>query len=563
MPNTDFLAAEHPLYTRRKPDWERDERRMRGGSEVVDTELAAFDWETNGAPGAIDASTRDIRPEVLLNRRGAHLELRKRQAVYLNFMDDVATILVGHVMQKAPVPEENGGLSFGSLGVVRRATDRSVPTRAEQLYYNTNGIGNDGSQWDSFWARVAKHALNTGHRWLMAESPTRPGSSRDDELAGKRPFLIHYSPLLVPNWHYENGELQFAVIKLSLRRPRIENGNYAGNTPVIGKRLLVRKGFDGFGASYAGGGWWDFDQDGKQITERKGDFSATGGAIPFWPHFFERDEEVFSKGTLTELGNVAIAYMNLDSAASYDAWDAASSLLFFLGIDQTQYNAAIDMIASGSKFIPIPMALDKEPPQIYDTSTGAVAQGVFDSRLRSLRDAVRELAGTAAVGGLDASGEAKRVGFADRKSPRLAMMAQELEVSQNTAIHFLEQRWVGANPPSGSVVWSRDFELAPLLDQIGKMFDLEKVTGLQSDTLDTSALLQAMRSIGLVADDATAKKIEAEYFEAGKRRTTIALQRGLATGGEGIDAAEAQNEEQAARARAGNGRPATPEPAGA
>lgn len=525
MADNDFLASTHPLYDARKLEWEANERRLRGGWHVLN-ELQRFDWETSPRAGELGLLPGEINPRPNRDdvpggydahaRSGAHFVARRSRAVYLNFPDMFSTLLIGHVFRKSPIVDQ--GLSFGTLGEVTRPSTTSKPSRAELVYYNVDGVGNDGSQWTTWWTKVSKWASATGHRWVAVDAPAVKPVSLADEIAGRRPYLVHYSPLMVTNWHYEDGVLQFAIVKFPYRRPRMENGKLVDNQVQYGYRLMVRKGFDGFGGSYTGGGWWEFDTKNKLLPGRQGTWDATNGDIPMWPHFYERDEEMFSRSGLSELGNAAVAWMNLESAASFDAWDAATSLQFLLGVNAAAFNLAMDKIVDGSRYVPIPLDPEvKVSPQVHDGSTGAVTSQVFDERMNQIRLSVREIAGMEASGRPESSGESKRMGFAESKSPRLSLLASEIEGSQNTALHFLEQRF-GNMTPTGAVTWPRDFEIVPIMDRIERVFDLEALSGYKSRTVGTKAMVAAVIEAGLVTDDDERKKIEGEYDTAAKER---------------------------------------------
>lgn len=515
-----WLQIEHPVYESQKPLWERNERRFYGGDAVLN-ELRPFDWEARS-----DQPSARLRSEAV-----RHYEDRKLQATYINFVDLFARTMVGHLMRHAPQPDE--GLSFGTLGAVSRADDNAAPTQAELVYYNADGVGNDGSQWDNFWAACAMQAMVTGHRWIMCEAPPVAPENRAEEEEGQRPYLVHLSPLSVTNWHYEEGHLQWAVVKISKRKPVLDksDGSMKGNEYEDQYLLLVREGWLGFGDDFRGGGWWlfgndlepaiDTDPDTGERTVIMGDWEKTGGEIPLWPLFYERAEgtaEVTSMarpGT-TEIGQAAVSYMNLSSAADYDVWDAAQSVQYVLGADVEGYNLATEKLKQGSKLIPFPAnKRSNEPPTIHDGSLGAVVAEVFETRLTRKLAEVEQLAALEASGTPDASGESKRVGFADVKSPRLALMASELEQAQNTAIHFLEMRF-GNPSPTGVVSWPEEFELLPVIDSIRELFEVIMMTDIKSRSLEVKAILAAAKAKGLIVDDEEEALIEGELQQSAR-----------------------------------------------
>lgn len=511
----DWLNEKHPVYEAWTKDhslpastggtagpgevgpWLRNEIRLRGGDEVLQY-LRRFQWETE---------------------KGEHFRDRKREATYINFPDLFATAMLGHLMREAPSIDQ--GLSFGGLGPVRRERGTS-PTRAELAYYNVDGVGNDGSQWDNWWLGVARRAFATGHRWIFVEAPAEAPRTEEDEIRGLRPYLVEFSPLSVPNWHYDRGQLQFAVVTTSTRSPRVESGRLEGGDFEEGKLLLVRAGFDGLGSEYAGGGWWMYDGDGEPV-KRGGDpldgtWEKTEGEIPLFPLYYERDNgsrdlPSMSRPGTTELGQVAVAYMNLASAADWDFFDAASSITWLLGVTREAYELAMAKISEGSRFPPLPPGVDGTVPDVHDGSQGAVTAEVARSVLERKREVARELALREATSTPDSSGRSKQVGFEEQKAPRLALLASELEQAQNTAIHFLERRF-GIARPSGSVSWPREFDLASLIDEIREFFELEQLTGYTSRTLAGKGMALAAEQKGLVTDEDEFEVVRREYEES-------------------------------------------------
>lgn len=542
MAKREWLKAVHPLYALRQEEWERNERRYRGGTSVA-VELRRFDWETLYVGVMAEQETmlamreeRDLdgsrRHTFLAGAPGEHYRARQSQAVYLNFPEQFMGMLKGHLFRKRPMPPD--GLKFGTLGEVRRVRDSSAPTNAEIIYYNVDGIGNDGSQWDAWWADVTGWSGVTGHRWLFAEATPTGATTKADVLTGKRPYLCHLSPLEVPNWDYCNGKLSWAMMKLPGREAYIKDGKLCRDNdgPV---RLYVAQGYTGLlddgGLDFSLGGWWTFDTDGEQTTAPgdTGTWDMVGGEIPMWPHFYQRDKDQMSRPGVTEIGNAAVSYMNLDSAATYDAWDSASSLQFMMGVDPEAFRIATTKIQEGSKFIPVPLVKtdlgggSSVVPTIVDSAAGAVPATIFTGRMAAIRDSVMEITGQEAANARDTAGIARRAGFSDNRSPRLALMASEVETSQNIAIFFLEKRF-GSAAPSGAVAWTRDFDLEPLLDSIQRLFAIEADSGIRSKTLGARAMVMAGKETGLVVDDQDEAAIRAEYEASADAQNRITLQ---------------------------------------
>jgi hypothetical protein len=496
MAANDFLKTEHPVYEANKVRWLTLERRLRGGHAVLD-ELTAFDWETG--------------------LKASHLDDRKKQALYFNFADIFVRVVGGHLMRQAPPPDSK--LQFGNLGVVERSNRSAPPSQAELVYYNTDGVGMDGSQWNPFWSTALGKSSACGFRWVMCESPAVQPVTGQDEINGQRPYLLSLSPLSVTNWNFVDGQLEFAILRTTVRTPKLdEKGAMTGNKPVPRYLLMTRQGFEGFGIQFAGGGWWHFTAEGVQDTTSFGDWTSTGGLIPLWQLFWERDEgdeekpEIARSG-IFDLTQLAISYMNLSSAADYDAWDSAASLRFVLGASEAAFNLMASKILEGSKYVPVPSEADRPAPTITDSSAGAVAAEVFNSIFERKRSEARELAARESSGSPDASGASKDAGFVDIKAPILTRLASELETAQNTAIFFLEKRF-GYPNPMGYVQWPREFDLEPLIDDIEEQLQLEIRTGYHSPTLASRLMVDSARERRLIKDAADGDVIEKEYMDA-------------------------------------------------
>lgn len=496
----NFLTQKHPAYVAQVEEWTRNIKRMRGGTRVFD-ELIRFDWET---------------------RNGDHYKDRQRQATYLNFPERFATTIVGHMMREAPLP------NFGTLGEVRRVRDINAPTAAELLWYNVDGIGQDGTQWVAWWTYVGKKAVNTGFEWLYVEGPREAPRTQAEEERGKRPFFRNFSPPSVTNWHYEDGSLAFAVIKRARRRPGMtEDGQMTGNTGEIEYLFFVRRGYDAFDTPefpFSEGGWFRFNADLELVD--LGFWDATNGEIPMIALYYDRlkaddgDFAVARSGT-TELGNAAIAYMNLASAADYDAWDAGQSVQALSGIDQDGYKLFIEKLKAGSKYVPLLANADSQQnPQVIDSSTGAIVAQVFDLRLKSKREEALELMLSEVKRGPDTSGDSLTASFSDTRAPRLALFAGELETAQNAMIHWAEQMWGNAKP-TGEVKWKREFRLIDPMSAAREFYEITNLSHVRSATLDTIVMTQAAESRGFMGNDQTATKIIAELNESATKQVKM------------------------------------------
>lgn len=551
----DIFSLTNPIYDENEALWEMNERRMRGETDVL-TELRPFDWETlpdssTGLGDIVDEMTPSAVLQFLKSsanaRPGDHYLFRQLMATYLNFPDMFATTMIGHLMARRPNP--GADLNFGGLGKITRSSGKPE-TDAELVYFNTDGIGNEGSQWDNYWGGVVRRAMATGHRWIFAEAPDRSTKNRGKMVSENlRPYLTDFSPLSGPQWVYENGQLQELTLMIPSRRLRLNGETLEGNEGSEDYLIMTRAGFTGFGSYFAGGGFWYVDQDGILIKHLP--WTRTKGEIPVFPIFYQRDyptrrsswgkhgasshlnlwrkyrdegphpyayRQAMSRSAITELGSAAISYMNISSAADFDAWDAAASVQFLRGVDSIGYNLAMDKMRDGSRWIPLPANMETENPQIpivQDASMGAVAAQVFDLALKRKIDEVSRLAATQATQAPDSSGLSKSAGFGEAKVPRLALLSSELESAQNSALRLLELRF-GITKPSAQVIWTRKFNLVELTDDVEAFFNLESLAGIHDQELDAKALVMAARDKGLIIDDTEAEAAMARYKTAVK-----------------------------------------------
>lgn len=504
--------------------WEQNETRFEGGHRVLD-ELWRFDWETIVPRGAtalrdgypiVKRSTKNKDTYFSLNilAPGEHYRRRQESAPYTNYMDALATDVVGHMMKQAPAPDN--GLDFGQLGQVRRKEDIDTPRQAEQVYYNTDGVGVDGSQWDSLWATQMKLAMVTGYRWIFVDAPPEAPGTRGRELQGFRPYVVPFSPRSVWNYHYENGVLQWATVKIATRRPKVVRGTLEGNKAKDETLLLVRRGYVDLGVEYAAGGWWRYDSELEEIS--KGNWNKTNGEIPMVPLIYDRHPFMLGRPGLTELGNVAIAAMNLHSAADFDAFDASGSVIAVRGVDSGGFNLFIQKIQEGNRYAPLPTNRETEKdPSLEDASQGAVVADVFDKRLLALDRAVNRIRGSEVNSAPQASGLAQQAGFSMGNVPRLAIFAGNVETAQNAVITWFEQRFGHANQ-SGSAKWRKDFELIKLTSSAQAILQLQQIAGIHSDELESRVIVAASKDEGYITDNAMSTTIENELKASARVR---------------------------------------------
>lgn len=532
----DWLDIRSPLHRELDWLWCQNEHRYEGGHSVLD-ELWRFDWETapigrlsvlrDGVTVPIPVTpTRNAENKDdwlgSLNTEmapGEHYQRRQDSAIYVNLMEAFSTDIVGHIFQQAPAPEI--GLDFGKMGIVRRLENIDTPTRAELFYFNTDGVGVDGSQWDSYWSAQLKLAMATGLRWIYVEAPEEAPRLQRREFLGFRPYLVSFSPRQVVNHLYVNGRAEWFIIKIASRRPKVVNGSMEGNDARDETLVLVRRGNTDLGDEYKGGGWWRYNADKAQIAT--GNWDKTDGEIPMAPLIYDRHDRMIGRPGLTELGNASIALMNVQSAADFDAWDSAGSVTALRGVDEKGFNLFIRKVREGNRYAPLPTNEENQTvPALTDASQGAVVADVFDKRITSILKSADRIRGAEMTSGPAVSGLAQQAGFTLGNVPRLALVAGNLETCQNSCIHWVEQRW-GFKKPSGSSIWSKKFELIKLTSSAQAVLQLETIAGIHSEELESRVILAAAKDEGFVPDNAAAATIDKELRASSKTRDQLAI----------------------------------------
>lgn len=489
-----WLVVEHPTYTWSKAEWKRHERAARGGKEV-EIWLHKFDWE---------------------ERNGQHYIDRCEQLTWLNFGDRFATILVGHMMRESPEPD------WGTLGKVSRTSKSALPSPAELIKYNTDGVGRDGSQWENFWTNACRWAVVDGHQYIWAHGPKERPLSRLEEIAGKRPYLERLSPLTVTNWLDDRGSKQFAIIRRYVRNPTITKEKYwNSNVSLPEYVLLVRKGctiFDPINPDFSKGGWFTFDYTGAYQPEQSGDWSATQGEIPLFTLYYERVSDPgtlsMSRSGISQMVNCDVAYMNLSSAADFDTFDSATSTKGITGIDDNGFNLAIQKEKAGNRKVPlINTAKPDAHVGVVDMGSKGNTSTEFEARLRAKRNEAMEFMLNEIQIAPDSSGIARQASFSDVREPRLALLATEIETTQNATIDALERLW-GASNPTGSAEWPREFRLLDPVTVASDFFTVENIAGVTSKTAGAKVLTAAARETGIIGDDDEEAIVLKEYQEA-------------------------------------------------
>lgn len=496
-----FLNLEHPIYRAWKARWALNEQRLMGGDEVYE-ELEAFEWETD------------------LTDTG-HLNKRRNKAIYVNFPDIYLSGITGHLLRFAPRP--GAALDLGkNLGKVNDVGTKK--TAADNLFYKPDGPGNSGSNWDLWWADAMRLAGATGHRWGFVETPSTEPKNKAEELNGLHPYLVEYSPLDVPYWEFDAyGNVCAAYIRFTNYKPdRLAPYGESTTNHYSDYLLIVAEGYTALGPKYSGGGWWKFTPEKEEYDT--GDFSDCLGQIPMFPIFYDRAKgtkkrPAISRPGVTELGQAAVAAMDITSAGNYSAWDGGQGITFMLGVDEESQQLAIGQIKRGDRYIGVQPNQDTdETPQIHDRASQSIDSTVFDVREKAIWNAAVQLGISEAVGMGDQSGSggpgntgsAQQARFSSGQAPRIVRMAANMEQAQNKALYFYELR-LGHLEPQAKTSWPKKFDLVELTDRIKQFFEIQRLAGVSSPTLDSNAMVQVADDKGLLTNPDDREKVNTEY----------------------------------------------------
>jgi hypothetical protein len=533
-----FLDVKHPLYEEMAGIWCDNERRAEGTH--VRQELWRFDWETKFDPSAQGlapyrgkiilpghelAAQISVRDVILSHNTelmpGEHYGRRQESAPYVNFMDTYADELVGGLMRERPTPTT--GLDFGTLGEVRRKQDIDIPTKAELLYYNADGIGEDGSHWDTFWAMQLKQAMHTGYRWIFVEAkrqPIRASRTADPAVSGR----------LLASGCDELGLYRrpaFLRLHSFFRSASEDRREWSAGIQRQPARLLLdgAKGITDFGTEFAGGGWWMYGPDRQPMTDERGNplqgtWDKTNGQIPLIPLFYDKHPRIFGRPATSELGQCGIALMNIMSAADFDAWDSAGSVQAVRGSDEAGFNIFIKKVREGNRYAPLRGSVDDAGKQIaatvQDLSTGAITADVFEKRINTILRIVDRIKSQETFG-TNTSGLSEQAGFMRGDANRLTLVAGNLETAQNGVISLTEQR--AGNPKSrGSTTWPRKFSLIELTTAAQSVLQLCRIAGVDSPTLSSRVILASATEEGFIPDNEVRGTVESELLESADRK---------------------------------------------
>ena len=500
-----IIGKTHPIYDEHESQWEEAERRLEGGAKVRE-ELTPFEFE--------DAEDTE----------GSYAK-RKSKAIYLPLPKETAEKFVGTLNGKAPLPGE--GLSFGQMGTVRPEFGGSEEqeaeeagsaelTQAEQVWQSADSAGTDGSNWRLFFDRAQRGAMATGWRWILVAGPAQRPDTRQDELDGKRPYLVEYSPLNVPYWHYESGTLQAIRIEVTQRRPRVEAGKLTDEEETV-HYVYVRPGFEGFGDDYKAGGWWKYDKEGEELGS--GSFQ-TGGEIPVARFFYERGQQFEPNSSppssgLDEVGSIASALMDLESAGRNDALEGGSRKIFAVGIKKDAHKGVLKQMKGGSRFIGVEGDGEGSKPALHDMASVSASEAI-DNTMDRLFAWARMIATKELATSPDASGKARQVQYEAEVSPRLAHMAIMRMEIETWAIHMFERRF-GYADPTGRSTWPTKYDLQSALEKILKLFEALSRLRVSSPTLASKAALQAAEDADVELDEEETAAVREELQSSADR----------------------------------------------
>ena len=506
MPNFPFLTHTMASYDQQLAGWHREERRLYGHDAVLE-ELLQWKGETDD-----------------------DFLARKQTAGYITLPKLHASTLIGHLSGQTPMPD------FRALGKVRERGEVNTPILAELLWFNLGGIGQDGQEFMPYFDGVNERALATGYRWVMVEMPSLAtlrniresnGRSPDgpvtmqDVLEGFRPYPVEYGPQAVPFYQMTNGRLDFAVIRILITPDVLVDAGGAVTGTGMGFYLLVRRGYRGLGDAYAEGGWWKFDEQQEQLEDGHGTWDQTLGQIPLFQFLGEpstgtTERPAIARSLTMELGQIAVALMILRSARDYNIIQAAKSILHVLGIDPASHKLVTAQSDGGSIMVGYPPVVDPVGgvaiPQIWCSSAALLDSQAFESVIKSSLEEAREIMVKQVTSGLDASGEKVKASFAEGTSPLLARIAATRQGGINTFLYFAALRL--NVQPNASVQIPREFDLAPVVDNIDAMLARLKRSWLRSPTWEKHLLIRAGDEEGMLPEEKDQRKTIEDELKA-------------------------------------------------
>jgi len=161
----------------------------------------------------------------------------------------------------------------------------------------------------------------------------------------------------------------------------------------------------------------------------------------------------------------------------------------------------------------------------------SVTSSLFDARERAIWAAAVQLGISEAAGpsaapsvksGPGQSGAGQQASHATSQAPKITKVAANLEMAQQIAIDFLHLRF-GLGKSTGSVTWPKKFDLVELVDRIKQYFEVSRLSGVASPTVDSTAMTQVAKDKGLIgADPAVEQKVLTEFQGAAKTKQLAA-----------------------------------------
>jgi len=153
-------------------------------------------------------------------------------------------------------------------------------------------------------------------------------------------------------------------------------------------------------------------------------------------------------------------------------------------------------------------------PTIWNSSAALLDSQAFESVIKSGLEEAREIMVKQVTSGLDASGEKVKASFAEGTSPLLARLAATRQQAINTFLYFASLR-LGISQPNASVLIPREFDLAPVIDNIDAALARLKRSWLRSPTWEKHLLIRAGDEEGTLPEEkAEREKIEKELEES-------------------------------------------------
>jgi hypothetical protein len=514
--------------------WERDERRLYGGDAVLE-ELTKFDVE--------DATSYD---------------LRKRTARYNNLPDRHMSLIAGHLLRVMP------DIDFtGQWGKVRKRSEvNGVPSLAEILTYNCDGIGQDGTQLRTWIDGVVKRAGATGYRAVLVEMPqlttlaeirrralgivTDPAAgaaeraaqaeaddallstplTEADRAAGWHPYLVEISPVAWIRRGFTEGTLDYACIREKVPTEASTANNWA--TEEDGLYVLVRAGYDRLGNMFRIGGWWLFRTSDFTII-RQGRWDKTQGMIPLTVALAEHNlgtslDPTIGRSLTMELGQIAVDLMNARSEQRYNARQAAKSLLFLMGCNADVQTQVVGQMVAGSIVVAVPPIENAQGAPIVPTlqfgSNVALDTAVYTNIIGEGLTEAKEIMLTQVTSDPGSSGESKRAGFEEGVSPFITRSAGALETWVNAVLLFYGLRAGVADP--ATVTMPREIEIRDVKADIDALFDTIAKSELDAPSLNAALLVKKADDMSLLDSDKRAD-ILAELERSAEQHGAVAL----------------------------------------